>query len=82
MEIRDLAQLKLFFSELDSVEDIVSLARAQEKFYRQRLAELKAIAARFTADRSRARRLAPLRLGLRVYQAAVEFWQEIATHPS
>ncbi len=81
MEIRDLAQLKLFFSELGSVEDLVSLARAQERFYRQRLAELEAIAARFATDPSRARRLAPLRLGLRVYQAAVEFWQEIARNP-
>ncbi len=81
MEIRDLGELKLFFSEVVSAEDIVALAREQEQFYRARLAELEAIAARFSDDPSRARRMAPLQLGMGVYQAAVDFWRTIADDP-
>jgi PadR family transcriptional regulator, regulatory protein AphA len=81
MEIRDAAQLKLFFGEVVDEADVVALAREQERFYRQRRAELEAIEARFGADPRRARRLAPLRLGLAVYQAAIDFWHETAEQP-
>jgi DNA-binding PadR family transcriptional regulator len=81
MEIRDEGELKLFFSELVDETDIVALARTQERLYRQRLAELEAIEARFGADPARVRRMAPLRLGKAIYQTAVDFWQDIAAHP-
>jgi PadR family transcriptional regulator AphA len=81
MEIRDLGELKLFFSELIDAADIVALAQTQERFYRERIAEVEAIAARFGEDPTRTRRMAPLRLGMALYQAAVDFWQEIAAHP-
>ena len=81
MEIRDVAELKLFFSELVDEADIVVLARSQEHLYRQRIAELEALAARFGSDPTRTRRMAPLRLGLAVYQAALDFWQELAIDP-
>jgi PadR family transcriptional regulator AphA len=81
MEIRDIGELKLFFSELVTAEAIVALAHAQRNFYRRRVAELEAIAVRY-ADRSElACRMAPLRLGLRLYRAAAEFWAEIAERP-
>ena len=81
MEIRDLGELKLFFSEVVSAEDIVALAREQEQFYRERIAELEAIQARFGGDPSRSRRMAPLRLGMGIYQTAVAFWRDIAANP-
>lgn len=81
MEIRDPGELKLFFSELIDEEDIVVLARTQAQLYRERLAELAAIEARFGDDPTRTRRMAPLRLGRDVYQAALEFWQEVAARP-
>jgi hypothetical protein len=81
MEVRDLGELKLFFSEVVDKEDIVALARTQEQFYVERLAELEAIQARFGAEPSRNRRMAPLKLGMRVYQTAIEFWREIAANP-
>ena len=81
MEIRDLGELKLFFSELIETEDIVALAREQEQLYRARLAELDLIETRFADDPTRVRRLAPLRLGQRIYQSAVEFWAGIAADP-
>ena len=78
MEVRDIGELKLFFSELVDSDDIVALARTQERFYRERVAELEAIAARFGDDPIRVRRMAPLRLGMRIMHAAVEFWREVA----
>lgn len=82
MEIRDIGELKLFFSELVTVEDVVALARAQEQAYRRMVAELEALAARFTDRPDLAPRMAPLALGLAVYRAALDFWRRVAEHPS
>ena len=81
MEIRDIAELKLFFSELASPDAIVELARTQVALLRERLAELEAIETRFSNRPDLAHRLAPLRLGLRIYRTAIEFWLEIAMNP-
>jgi PadR family transcriptional regulator, regulatory protein AphA len=78
MEIRDLGELKLFFSELATEEDIVALARTQALFYHEQVAELEVLQARFADDATRARRMAPLRLGMGIYRAAAAFWDEIA----
>jgi DNA-binding PadR family transcriptional regulator len=78
MEIRDLGELKLFFSELATDEDISALARTQAALYQEQVADLKALEARFADDAARARRMAPLRLGMRIYRAAAAFWEEIA----
>jgi len=81
MEIRDMAELKLFCAELGRPEDVVALARQQVASYRQRLASLDEVERRF-ADRSDlAVRMAPTRLGRRVYEVAVDFWQAIAERP-
>lgn len=81
MEIRDLGELQLFFSELVGEEEIVLLARAQADAYRRRFVELEAIEARFGADPTRARRMASLRLGMAVYRAAIDFWEQIEVEP-
>lgn len=81
IEIRDEGELQLFMSELVGAEEIVALARAQADVHRRRLGELEAIQARFGDDPTRARRMAPLRLGMAVYRAAIDFWDEIAEHP-
>jgi PadR family transcriptional regulator, regulatory protein AphA len=81
MEVRDPGELQLFFSELVDTEDVVALAETMAAVHRARLAELEAIEARFGADPTRARRMAPLRLGMAVYRAAVDFWDEIAAKP-
>jgi DNA-binding PadR family transcriptional regulator len=81
MEIRDLAELKLFFSELVDADDVALLAREPEQSHRARIAELEAIDARFGDDPGRARRMAPLRLGMTLYRAAVDFWHSIAEDP-
>lgn len=81
MEIRDIAELQLFFSELGTTDDVVRLAQTQAALLRTQLADLEAIAERFAGRPDLARRMAPLRLGLAVYRAAVAFWTEIADDP-
>jgi PadR family transcriptional regulator AphA len=82
MEVRDLAELKLFFGELTDEATIVALARTQERLYRDLAIELEALAARFAGDLTRTWRMMPLGLGLAVYRAAAEFWGEVASRPT
>jgi DNA-binding PadR family transcriptional regulator len=84
MEIRDLAELKLFFSELSELvdeADIVALAQGQVRLFERRIAELGPIEARFGDDPTRVRRMAPLALGMSIYQAALDYWREVAANP-
>jgi DNA-binding PadR family transcriptional regulator len=81
METRDVAQLQLFYGELGEPADIAELAWAQVAAYRERLAVLEGIERHFAGGTGLAYRMAPLALGLRVYQAALEFWMEIAERP-
>lgn len=81
IEIRDIGELKLFFSELVTTEDIRTLALAQVRAHRAMLAELEAIEARFATDESRRFRMAPLALGKRIVQATIDFWTELAYKP-
>jgi DNA-binding PadR family transcriptional regulator len=80
-ELRDLAQLQLFFSELSSRETVVALAAAQVQLHQQRLAEYEALAVQFADRLDVSYRLAPLRFGLAFERAQVQFWTEIAAHP-
>jgi hypothetical protein len=75
MQVFDVAQLKLFLSELARPSDVVALAEAQARVYRRRLAELEAVAARF-ADRPA--RMQSVPFGRRLYQMAEEFWETVA----
>lgn len=80
MEIRDVAELKLFFGELASSADLAALARQQAASYRQRLTSLDEVERRFANRPALALRMSPARLGRRVYEVALDFWQEIAEH--
>ena len=80
-EMRDMAVLQLFFGEFTSQETIVRLAEDQVRLYRERLAVYQTIADQYpTAPMSR-RRMAPLELGIRMAQACIDFWSDIARHP-
>jgi PadR family transcriptional regulator AphA len=81
IEIRDIGELKLFFSELVTTDDIRALALAQAKAHKEMLAELEAIEARFGTDEARRFRMAPLLLGKRIVQTTVDFWHELAEEP-
>ena len=81
-QVRDIASLKLFFSELGAdTADIVALAQLQQAFHRDRLARYEALDARYADRPERARRLAPLQFGLHLTRAAIEFWGSVIDHP-
>ncbi|WP_300343538.1 PadR family transcriptional regulator [Nesterenkonia sp.] len=78
MQVRDVAELKLFFSELASDEDILSLAREQVRQHQERLTTYESMQERFGSVDSLASRLIPLELGIAMERAALEFWQNLA----
>ena len=81
LELRDLAQLKLFFSELMTNRELATLARNQEALHRARLQEYEQIAARYHDRSGLERRMAPLAMGLMIERDEIEFWSAIAGHP-
>jgi DNA-binding PadR family transcriptional regulator len=81
MEIRDLAQVKLFFSELTTREDVIALANSEIAFYTERIERLRAIENAFRGRSELASRLAPIGHGLGIYEAAIGFWKGIAADP-
>jgi PadR family transcriptional regulator, regulatory protein AphA len=80
-EMRDMAVLQLFFSDFMRTEDLIALARAQTRLYRERLSEYQAIAERNAKIPNRARRMASLDLGQRMARAVLAFWIDIADNP-
>lgn len=78
MEVHDLAELQLFFSEVVDEEDVAALARAQVAAHRRFLEKIEAIAVRQAHRPFTDPRMAPLDLGIRLYRVALEFWQEWA----
>ena len=80
-EMRDMAVLQLFFGEFTSREAIVRLAEDQVRLYRERLAVYQTIADQYPIAPMSQRRMAPLELGIRMAQACIDFWSDIARHP-
>lgn len=80
-EIRDVAQLKLFFGELGGRDHIVALAREQVRLNRERLSAFEAIGERVADRPDIPARVAPLELGLRITRATIAFWEEVAADP-
>jgi DNA-binding PadR family transcriptional regulator len=77
LQVRDVAELKLFFGEFARPEDIVGLAREQVSQHRQRIATYEGIQARFGAREDIADRMVPLQLGLEMEYAALRFWEHL-----
>ncbi|MGH3168129.1 MAG: PadR family transcriptional regulator [Trebonia sp.] len=82
MQVRDIAEMKLFFSELARPEDLRSLAGQQVEQHRQRIAVYEAMMERFGSRSEFASRVISLRLGLRLEYAALEFWTDYAAETS
>lgn len=76
LEIRNAAEIKLFFGQLAEPENLQALALEQVAMHEQRLAELDAIADRSRDGDEVTARLAPLDLGRRIEQTALQFWRE------
>jgi PadR family transcriptional regulator AphA len=77
LQVRDVAELKLFFGELAQAEDILELARGQIVQHQDRIAVYEGMQARFAEREDVADRMVPLRLGLELEYAALRFWQQL-----
>jgi DNA-binding PadR family transcriptional regulator len=80
-EMRDIAVLQLFFSEFMSEEDLVALAVNQSGLYRERLATYQGIANAAGESGIKRRRMASVYLGIRMMEACIDFWDDIAKNP-
>lgn len=81
LELRDLAVLKLFFSEVMTTGELVTMARNQEALHRTRLAEYEQIAERYRDRPGLARRMVPLDMGMMIERDSIKFWSSIAECP-
>lgn len=86
MQVRDIAELKLFFAELTTDEDVLALAQEQVLQHKNRIDTYESMQSRFASNDDIAPRLVPLRLGLAMERAALDFWadltEEIEDHMS
>ncbi|GAB3464480.1 PadR family transcriptional regulator [Streptomonospora sediminis] len=77
-ELRDIAEIKLFFNEFAAPRDIARLATDQLRQHRERIREYEQMQERFGGRPDVAARMVPLRLGLELEHAALNFWQTIS----
>ncbi|MDF5751663.1 PadR family transcriptional regulator [Spongiactinospora sp. TRM90649] len=76
-QVRDEAELKLFFSELGDDSTVRRLADAQVEFHRERLSGFRATLDRMAGIPDFERRVGPLILGVRVELACLAFWKDV-----
>ncbi|MCW2903425.1 MAG: transcriptional regulator PadR family protein [Streptosporangiaceae bacterium] len=76
-ELRDVAEIKLFFNELTRDEDIARLAAGQVAQHEGRIAEYERMLERYGQIPEVARRMITLELGLAMEHAALDFWHSI-----
>jgi DNA-binding PadR family transcriptional regulator len=77
-EMRDIAELKLFFSEAGDPGNVRNLAREQIKQHEQRIAVYEDMQRRFGDQPEVASRMVSLQLGLEMEHAALRFWTALA----
>lgn len=80
-EIRSMATLKLFFGALARSEEIVALAEEQVRACQAKLDAYRAIDEAVGGAPGFEFPLTTLQLGMKVEQAELEFWQDIAANP-
>jgi len=77
LQVRDVAELKLFFAEFARSDDILNLAREQIEQHRERISVYEGMQERFRDREDIAERMVPLRLGLAMEYAALDFWEKL-----
>lgn len=77
MQIRDIAELKLFFAELVTDDEVLALAQEQVVQHRNRIDTYEAMQSRFASQDEIAPRMVPLHLGLAMERAALQFWTDL-----
>jgi PadR family transcriptional regulator, regulatory protein AphA len=76
-QMRDIAELKLFFNEVGEPGDVARLAREQVAVHRERIAVYEDMQRRYDEVDAVARRMITLRLGLEMEHAALRFWSAL-----
>jgi PadR family transcriptional regulator, regulatory protein AphA len=76
-QMRDIAELKLFFNEVGDPGDVARLAREQVAAHRERIAVYEDMQARYADLDAVAKRMITLRLGLEMEHAALRFWSAL-----
>ncbi|MFI0480272.1 PadR family transcriptional regulator [Actinomadura sp. 9N215] len=76
-QVRNEAELKLFFSELGDDGTVERLAAAQVRYHQGRLDEFQKMLERLVAVPDLEKRVAPLVLGVRIEEACLSFWQDV-----
>jgi DNA-binding PadR family transcriptional regulator len=76
-QMRDVAELKLFFSELGDPRNVARLASEQIRQHEERIAVYERMQSRFGEVPAVARRMVTLRLGLEMEHAALRFWRAL-----
>ncbi|MFC4942933.1 PadR family transcriptional regulator [Pseudonocardia sp. GCM10023141] len=77
-EMRDIAELKLFFNEAGDPGNVSTLAHDQIRQHEARIAIYEGMVERFGDDPAAAPRMLTLELGLEMEFAALRFWQAMA----
>ncbi|WP_409332428.1 PadR family transcriptional regulator [Trujillonella humicola] len=80
-QMRDVAELKLFFNELGEPGNVARLAREQIAAHTERIAVYEDMQRRYGDVRGVAPRLVTLRLGLEMEHAALRFWTALEKDP-
>ncbi|SFF35717.1 PadR family transcriptional regulator [Blastococcus tunisiensis] len=81
-QLRDVAELKLFFNELGEPTNVRRLAREQIEQHEQRIRVYEDMQERYGGVPSVARRMVTLRLGLEMERAALRFWTALSEEES
>jgi len=77
-QMRDIAELKLFFNEVGEPGDVPTLAAEQITQHRERIAVYEDMVERFGDDPAAQPRMITLELGLEMEHAALRFWTALA----
>lgn len=75
-QLRNLAEIKLFFSELGGFDEMANLVDVQVRAHEARLASYSAMASGL-ADHTSSLRFMPLALGIELESAALSFWRDL-----
>jgi PadR family transcriptional regulator, regulatory protein AphA len=76
-EMRDVAEIKLFFNELASQEDVARLAEDQITQHERRIGEYEKMEQQYGDVPGVATRMITLGLGLAMERAALDFWRQV-----
>ncbi|RZT86947.1 DNA-binding PadR family transcriptional regulator [Pseudonocardia sediminis] len=77
-QMRDIAELKLFFNEVGDSDDVYRLAEEQIAQHRTRIADYEQMVERFGERPEAGPRMITVELGLEMEYAALRFWQALA----